>query len=218
MATTYDALVSGIQDETENNEADFVARIPSFIDRAESRVTREIDLMGVVFRTSVTVTASQPMIPRPAGALYIKTLNLVFNGSRINLQLKTDEAVADYWPDRTSTKSTGPLYYAHFDASTMIIAPCSPSTVVGEIAYVKRPATLSTSNQSNFLTEICDEALFNAAMVNAAKYMKNDVLAALWEKNYQTELVNLLNLGRRERRDDLIAPFGVPENTATGTI
>ena len=207
-----------IVDETENDETDFRAAVPTFVDRAESRLSREIDMMGVVFRTSVTVTSGNPHIPRPAGTLYIKSVNVVHNSTRVNLVLKTDEAIADYWPDRTSTKSTGPVYYGHFDSSTMIIAPCASSTVVGEITYVKRPATLSTSNQSNFLTDFCDQALLNAALVEACLYMKNPLMAAEWEKRYQTELVNLLNLGRRERRDDLIAPFGVPENTATNTI
>lgn len=214
MATNYTNLLALIQSAAENDDTEFVSEIPAFIDRAEDRLSRELDLRGLIVRTSVTVTAGSPFLTIPTGALYVKNLSLTANGATINLVLKTDEFITDYWPVRSSTSST-PKYYGTYSASTILIAPTPTSTLTGDIAYIKRPVTLSAATSTNFLTDFCGDALLYASMIEAGLFMKNPLMAQTWEKRYQFTLAALLNTARRERRDDMVTPTAVGTSEIT---
>ena len=48
MSMTFNQLVSRIKTTSEDTSTEFVGDIPAFIERAEARLTREIDSYGVV--------------------------------------------------------------------------------------------------------------------------------------------------------------------------
>lgn len=211
MATNYSTLSSAVQAYSENNDSEFTDEMQGFVDRTEAKLARDLDSFGVVFKATVTASVSSAFLTKPAGAFFIKSINMPINGSRVNLVMKTDEFVLDYWPIRSSVGV--PKYWAQYDASTIILAPTPSSTHPAEIAYVGRPATLSAAGSTNFFTDFCPDALFYGCMVEAMLFMKNKDAAAVWESRYQAALLSLVNVARRERRDDLHEPDGESENT-----
>lgn len=217
MATvTYSSLVSAIQETAENTGSEFVDSIPNFISRTEKRLTRDIDLQGLTkFATTNFVTAT-PIYQKPTNALIVKNLTITSGGSRINLVMKTKEYLNDYWPDRTSVGE--PRYYANY-GTELLVAPAPASAYPAEISYVVEPTALASSTQEeNYFTQYCSNALFYGSMVEAALFMKNPTSANIWESFYGRELAALNNEARRSRRDSMAmpaSPAGGP-NTLTG--
>ena len=217
MATvTYSSLVLAIQETAENTGSEFVDSIPNFISRTEKRLTRDIGLQGLTkFATTNFVTAT-PIYQKPTNALIVKNLTITSGGSRINLVMKTKEYLNDYWPDRTSVGE--PRYYANY-GTELLVAPAPASAYPAEISYVVEPTALASSTQEeNYFTQYCSNALFYGSMVEAALFMKNPTAANIWESFYGREIVALNNEARRSRRDSMAmpaSPAGGP-NTLTG--
>ena len=217
MATvTYSSLVSAIQETAENTGSEFVGAIPNFISRTEKRLTRDIDLQGLTkFATTNFVTAT-PIYQKPTNALIVKNLTITSGGSRINLVMKTKEYLNDYWPDRTSVGE--PRYYANY-GTELLVAPAPASAYPAEISYVVEPTALASSTQEeNYFTQYCSNALFYGSMIEAALFMKNPTAANIWESFYGREIAALNNEARRSRRDSMAmpaSPAGGP-NTLTG--
>jgi hypothetical protein len=223
MALTYTSLVSRIKDAAENDGTEFSDAVPDFIDRAELRLTREIDSLGLTnFATSFFVQGD-PFLSKPDTpnrALIVRNVNFTTStGRRTQLLLRSKDYLNDYWRDRTSVGS--PRYYANYGAEQLLIAPAPASAYAVEMSYVAQPAALaSTTNEQNYYTLYCANALFYASMVEAMYWMKNPQAAGYWDQQYQREAALLNNESRRARRDDMeIAsnPAGGQDNIQQGT-
>jgi len=198
---TYQTLKDLIQDSAENDSTEFTDNSPNFIDRAERRLTREIDTIGLTKYASSNFSSGDAFLAKPSDAQVIKSVSFTNDGSRINLVQQTNEYLNDYWPVRTSTGT--PRYYSNFGRDTILIAPAPSSACPVELSYVGNPTALASStNETNYYTERCSSALFYASMVEACYFMKNTTAAGGWEQQYQREQQDLINEARRQRRDD----------------
>jgi hypothetical protein len=215
--TTYSTLATQIQETAENTGSEFVDSIPNFISRTENRLTRDVDLLGLTSFATTNFVVSTPVYQKPPNALIVKNLTITSNGSRINLVMKTKEYLNDYWPDRTSVGE--PRYYANY-GNELLIAPAPASAYPVEISYVVEPTALASSTQeTNYFTQYCSNALYYGSMVEATLFMKNPTAATMWESFYLRELEGLNNEARRSRRDSMAmpaSPAGGP-NTLTGS-
>ena len=202
MSITFNQLVERIKTTSEDTSTEFVGDIPAFIERAEARLTREIDSYGVVQYATSNMVIGDPFITKPVNTLIIKNLNIIkSDGTRINLLQKTDEYLNDYWPQRTSVGV--PRYYANFGFNNLLIAPTPVSAYDCEMSYIVQPTAATSVHQQNFFTEYCSNALFYASMKEACMFMKNYSAAQVWEQEYQRAFTDLLNEARRTRQDDM---------------
>jgi len=200
----YTYLVDDLIAATENDGSEFLSYIPKMVNRAEERLTRDLDDYGLVTYTSVAVSSGNNNITLPSGTRIVKNFNIVSDGTRINLVQRTDEYIRDYWPVSASTGT--PEYYARRNNTTVLIAPTPSSTVNGEVVHVSRPVTLASATPTNYFSDYCYDALFNASMVEAMVFMKNFELVALFEQRYMQAVQTLQNQARRTRRDDMETP------------
>lgn len=223
MALTYSTLVTQIKDAAENDGSEFEDAVPNFIGRTEERMSREIDSLGLTnFATSFFVQGD-PFVTKPTtptAALVVRNLNYTTSTlPRIQLLLRSKDYLNDYWRDRTSVGL--PRYYANWGAEQLLIAPAPASAYAIEMSYVAQPALLSaTTNETNYYTKFCANALFYGSMVEASYWMKNPTTAQYWEQQYQREAVLLNNESRRARRDDMeiaASPAGGADNLKQGT-
>ena len=95
--------------------------IPKMVNRAEERLTKDLDDYGLVTYTSVAVSAGNNKVTLPSGTRIVKNVNITSDGSKINLLQRTDEFINDYWPVSASTSE--PKYYARRNNTTILIAP-----------------------------------------------------------------------------------------------
>ena len=200
----YTYLVNDIIESTENDNSDFASAIPKFVNRAELRLTTDLDDYGLVTHTSVAVSSGKNTIILPSGTRIIKNVNINNAGTKINLVQRTDEFINDYWSVSASTGT--PEYYARRDNTTILIAPTPVSTVDGIVAHISRPVTLSSATNTNYFSDFCYNALYNASMVEALLFMKNYEAIAVYESRYKEDVLALRNQARRTRRDDMESP------------
>jgi len=214
----YTYLVNDIIETTENDNSDFTSAIPKFVNRAELRLTKDLDDYGLVTYTSVAVSSGKNIINLPAGTRILKNFNINNAGTKINLLQRTDEFLNDYWNVSASTGT--PQYYARRDNTTVLIAPTAVSTVDGVIVHISRPTTLSSASDTNYFSDFCYNALYNASMVEALLFMKNYEAITIYESRYKEEVQALRNQARRTRRDDMETPASPAggDNTILGGL
>jgi hypothetical protein len=214
----YTYLVNDIIETTENDNSDFTSAIPKFVNRAELRLTKDLDDYGLVTYTSVAVSSGKNIINLPSGTRILKNFNINNAGTKINLLQRTDEFLNDYWNVSASTGT--PQYYARRDNTTVLIAPTAVSTVDGVIVHISRPTTLSSVTNTNYFSDFCYNALYNASMVEALLFMKNYEAITVYESRYKEEVQALRNQARRTRRDDMETPASPAggDNTILGGL
>jgi hypothetical protein len=201
---SYSYLVDDVIAATENSSAEFLAYIPNMVNRAEERLVKDIDDYGLVSYVSVAVSANNNIVTLPTGTRVVKNFNIKDSGTKINLLLRTDEFLNDYWPVSASVGT--PKYYAKRNNTTVLIAPTAQNTYNGQVVLVARPTVLSSVSETNYFTDFCYDILFYATMIEAALFQKDFQLAQLYEQKYG-QLVDLQrNQARRSRTDDMQSP------------
>lgn len=200
----YTYLTTELVNATENDGSEFLSFLPNIVNRAEERLTKDLDDYGLVSYTSVAVAAGNNVVTLPSGTRVVKNFNIVSNGTKINMLLRTDEYLNDYWPVSASTSE--PRYYAKRNDTTILVAPTPASTYDGTIVHISRPTTLTSASQTNYFTDYCYDLLYTACMIEAMMFQRDYAAAGSYEQRYSVLLDLQRNQARRTRRDDLQSP------------
>ena len=208
--STYSYLKTDIINTIENDSTEFSDQISYFVQRAESRIMKELDDVALDTYTTITLTAGNPVVSLPDGALVVRNVNFTTNASVVTpLLQRTYEYAIDYWNKPTSVGT--PRYYARKTNTQIYIVPTPTSTLTGEVQYTKQPlalasATDTSATTSNYFSESCYNALFNACMIEANYFIKDFQVVQAWEATYKNSIDALRNQARRTRRDDMETP------------
>ena len=201
----YSYLKDDIVNTIENNSNEFATQVPVFIQRAEDRLMKELDDVALDTYTAITLSASNPVVSLPDGALVLRNVNFTTEASVVvPLLQRTYEYAIDYWDKPTSVGT--PRYYARKTNPAIYIVPTPTSTLTGEVQYTKQPLALSSATTSNYFSENCYNALFNACMIEANYFIKDFQVVQTWESTYKNSIDALRNQARRTRRDDMETP------------
>tara|TARA_R110000787_G_scaffold28369_3_gene77591 strand:+ start:295 stop:963 length:669 start_codon:yes stop_codon:yes gene_type:complete len=208
---TYSGLKTGIQNYLDNTETTFVNTLDTFIQTAEERVLKAVQLP--VFRKNVTgsLTADNAYLATPSD--FLSPYSLAFLDSSSNysyLLLKHVSWIRDYTPAAATTGE--PLYYSQFDDTTFMVAPTPSSDSTVELHYYYRPASLTTVGDDNksWLSENAPNAMLYGSLVEGAVFMKSSPeTIMMYETKFQEALGMLKLLGefkdvRDEARHDSI--------------
>jgi len=221
----YSYLKTDIINTSENDSTEFADQISYFVNRSEDRLIKELDDAGLDYYTTVTFTASDPVVSLPDGALVVRNVNFKtsISSNIITLLQRPYEYAIDYWPYASASTGT-PRYYSRKNNTSIYIVPTPVSTITGEVQYTKRPLALSSitgtsATTSNYFSEFCYVALFNACMIEANVFMKSWNTVPLWENQYKNSIDALRNQARRTRQDDMeiaASPAGGPDPVIQG--
>jgi hypothetical protein len=205
--TDYDSLVAAVLEAAEDVGTELLAYLPVAIDNAENKLSREIDILSMVYTSTATVAASTATFNKPDRHKITHSVKFTDpTTGRTHLMLKkTDDYLDEYWPNETSAGS--PKYYADEDGNSFRIAPCASASTIFTIRGVRRPAALTSANPTNAFTSVTPDALFYATMVQVAKWQRNTDLVNFYTNDYNEARDGLINEARRQRRDD-----GTPVN------
>tara|TARA_R100000935_G_C2814828_1_gene156773 strand:+ start:498 stop:1166 length:669 start_codon:yes stop_codon:yes gene_type:complete len=202
---TYSGLKTTVQNYLDNTETTFVSTLNTFIETAEERILKSVQLP--VFRKNVTgdFTSGSEYLQTPTDFLSPFSLAVIdSDGNYSYLLFKHVSWIRDYTPARATTGK--PLYYALFDEEAFIIAPTPTSGLDAELHYYYRPASLTSVGDDNqsWLSENAPNAMLYGALVEGAVFMKSspDVIM-LYEQKFQEALAMLKLLGEfRDVRDE----------------
>ena len=178
MSFTLTTLTASVQEWTQNDESTFVAEIPFFIQNAEERIFKVVDLE--YFRKNVTgvMTSGNKFLQKPSDWLANFSLSFVNSSSENVFLLQKDvNYLQEFHPNPSSTGT--PRFYASFDVNNFIIAPTPNSNFNVEVHYYYRPASLTTDDSgSTWISTNAPDALLYATLIEAYTFMKgeNDLL------------------------------------------
>ena len=226
----YTTLKQAILDYAEVDDTVFTTTIlDGFIMSAEFRIYQELPMDSQRFVQEGTLAADDNTINSPAGALFIRGVE-VFNstssttGNGTWLEKKDQTYLSEYTDrltgpegDLTAQDVTGfPKYYAMFggadnttDTSSggMYIAPTPDAAYRFRIYYNKMPNGLGSGtgfNNNTYLSTYFPQGLLYACLVEAFGYLKGPMdMLTYYENRYKNAVQQFagMQLGRR-RRDD----------------
>jgi len=185
---TYDSLTSTVLQYLERSDPAVVAAIPTFITLCEFEIAQEIKTLGQLTIANATVTPDNPVLAKPAR--WRKTVSMsINNGSNMQpVFLRKFEYLKNYWPNPTETDV--PLYYADTDYEHWYLAPTPDQAYEFEVLYYERIAPLSSTNQTNWLTQYAPNAMLYGTLLQAMPFLKNDA-RAIFQQKY-TEAITAL--------------------------
>jgi hypothetical protein len=190
MAMTYASLLVELPVLVDNDPATddaFAASLAGIVERAERRISRELNLAIFHRELTGTLTIGNPSIERPAN---------IVAGVLIQITLPTDEKVTlawrplswlrEWWP--TPTVTGQPRYIAVQDDNHFEVAPPPDLAYSWRYAHRRHNDFLSDGNQSNVITVHIPDLLLYAAACEAAIWAqedRRDALRVTYEEAYQ---------------------------------
>ena len=211
---TYTELVQKIRDYTEVDSNVLTSTIVNgFIENAEFRILRDVDSDNNRRYVSAQLVAGSRFIDTPTDLLVIRSAQIVDSDgvgqsdNRDFLQYRDTSFMFEFNP----TATTGvPKYYSNWDEDTIVVAPTPNATFTIQLNYILKPAGLSSTVPTTYLSLNFPNGLLYACLVEAYSFLKgpNDLLQLYEGKYKQTvEGFSIEQMGRR-RRDEYQS--GVP--------
>lgn len=173
--------------------------LPSCIDYAEQRIYRELNLISTVETdTATTMTSGNRALSIPQAFVAVDNISIITpagtaaaDGTRVPLTPGSRAVLDALWPGNTPTGQ--PAMFAMVDQWSMVVGPAPDGAYKTEIVGPQRPAALSSSNSTTFISERLPDLFIAASMVFMSGYMRNfgaqsndPQMAVGWEQQYQT--------------------------------
>lgn len=203
MSLTYAQYVAELELLAQFEPADpnFLANLPSCIDYATDRITRELNLLNTVTSNStLTVTTGTRIVN-------LSTLNPIFNvlqdinvltpfgttnpdlGQRNPLTIQSRAFMN--WTYGSSTGTGVPEYFAMVTDQSIMVAPYPDKNYNLEIVGTVRPTPLSPTNATNWISLYLPDLFLAASMIfmagmkmNYGQQSDNPQMALSWEDQY----------------------------------
>ena len=202
----YSELQTAVEDYTENtfSAADFA----TMTELAEQRIYNSVQLPALRKNVTGTLTSGNQYLSAPTDFLSVFSLAVIDALGNYEYLLDKDvNFIRSAFPNPNTTGT--PKYYALFGPDstaltelTFILGPTPGANLTAELHYFYYPVSIVTAGTS-WLGDNFDSVLFNAVMVEAARFMKQepDIVAEM-DKQYVQSLTLLKNLGDGKNRQD----------------
>lgn len=205
MSYTYDTYRTALALELPITLTDpgFVAILPSAIDYAEQRCYRELNLLNTVQTdASVSTVASMRTLAIPQSFIVVNSAAILTpagatqaNGTRRPMTPVSVDVINALWPVANASQDV-PSMFAMQDQWTMILGPSPDAAYAVEVVGTYRPAALSASNTTTFLSTYLPDLFFAASMIFMSLYQRNfsaaggaagndPMMSGNWEAQYQ---------------------------------
>lgn len=210
---TYSNLLADVSNTVvvDPTNAPLLAIFPQWINYAEGRIYRELDMLVANVRdsSSSTIAGSRNFnLPTSIGTfLILDAINIITPASTVpdsgtrNRLTPVSLDVLD-WTYPNAAAAGVPSMFAYYSQNTelapaqtqVMFGPWPDTTYVVEVVGKIQPAPLSASNQTTYLTANLYDLMFAATMVAATSWQQNlgsagvdnPQMASTWEATYQT--------------------------------
>lgn len=207
---TYDSLFRQIEATLARTEKFFIEYIPQFITQAHNRIVSECKSLEMVTYANGNILADINTLTKPALWRRPLALKLILpnnDGSSlyVPVEWRSYEFCRRFWPFEQlapTSQIIDPLYWGDYGQQNLILSP-TPSRDLGfELSFYGVPPIISKYQQTNYLTEFAPNTLLYGTLLEASKFIKDDVRIPVWEQAYQSA-VNILNnndeMGKEDR-------------------
>lgn len=184
MSLTYNTFVSSLANMLviPPTDANYLAAIPNIIDDSEQRLYRELDLLNTIVRDtggSLTANSRSFALPQTSGRFVVTESMNVFTPvgtttNRNQLVPVSREFLDAVWGNEAATTVPSiPQYYAMITDQQIIVGPPPDASYMMEVVGTIRPAPLSNSNQTTYLTLYLPDLFLCEALIFGYGYMKD---------------------------------------------
>lgn len=193
---TYNDLLAQLQAWMEDDDAEFQAAIPDIIDLGEKRLLRDLDLTlfrGEDSSATMTIGAAQQTKPTIAAPDLLITTNVLYlSGGGLTGGVFLEQRDHSYVHMYNQYAVDGvPKYFGEVDETTWIFGPKPDAAYTMNVMFLSRPAQLSVSNQTNWLSDNAYDVLFKACLAEAEKFLKDDERSQLWDADYTRDMARV---------------------------
>jgi hypothetical protein len=184
-------------------DTNFVAILPQMITYAENRICRDIDFLSTQISNTYTLTSGNNQLTIPTGDfITIQTVG-VTNGTFNTPLLPASKEFLQNVYNNSATLST-PQYFAVYggDSATtgltsqyLQFGPYPDANYTVKVTGTARPASLSATNTTTFISTYLPDVLIMASMIYVSAYQRNfgrqsddPQMAQSYENQYSTLL------------------------------
>ena len=229
---SYSDLVTNIRNYTETDSNVLTTAIlENIILNAQYRIMRDIPIDADRVQQTGNLVAGQETINAPAGALFIRSIQIydstsAVTGANSYLEKKDYTYLQQYVPSTESAKRGKPKYYAMYGGATgesdttsgrIALAPTPDQAYKFRVHFNKRPATLESSNQTNYISLNFPNGLLYCCLSETYGFLKGPIdMLTLYENKYKQEVQKFANeqVGRRRRDDYTDGAIRIPVTSA----
>jgi hypothetical protein len=209
MSYTFQNLKDDIRSYTEVDSTVLTdAILTTMAKNAENRIYRDADSDDNRFYATSNLAVGNRYVTIPSDLRAIRYVQLKNTNVTPNVQTfleKKDTSYMAEFYDKPATASGIPKYYANWDANFWVVAPTPNATYEITLAYIKQPASITTSNSTTtYLSNKYQDLLLYGTLVEAYGYLKGPAdMLQYYEQSYQRALASysIEQQGRR-RRDE----------------
>lgn len=200
MALSYSTFVTDLANmlAIPSTNPEYQTVISNIIDDAEQRIYRELDLLATIIRdSSGSLTANSRNFTFPQHMIVSESINVFTpvgtTTTRNQLVPVSREWLDAIWGNEAAPSTPSvPQYYAMITDQQIIVGPSPDAAYTMEVIGTIRPAPLSASNTTTYLTLYLPDLFLTASLVFAYGYMKDYGAATddpnapgSWEAHYQ---------------------------------
>ena len=209
----YTQLSNAIQAYTENTEANFIAKIPVFVQQAEQRIYNTVQFPSLRKNMTGVVSLTTPYLSAPNDYLATYSLAVIDADGNYEYLLNKDvNFIRQAYPKATDTGL--PKYYALFGPTvsgatisnelSFLLGPKPDANYDVELHFYYYPESITTAaSGQTWLGDNFDSVLLYGSLVEAYTYMKGEAdVMALYNTKYQEALMLAKRLGDGMERQD----------------
>lgn len=196
-----------------DDDPGYLLALPNIITDAEQRIYRELDLLSTIVTATGALTANNRRftLPTPSGGngtfVVVEQMNVITPAGTTDPELGTrnpmlpvsKEYLDAVWP---SLAGAGvPAQFAPISQQGWVVGAWPDAAYTVEVVGTIRPAPLSESNPTTFLTTYLDDVFMAAALVYSAGYQLNFSAGADNPQSgvsWETHLQKLLDSAKKE--------------------
>ena len=179
FALTYDSLVTTIEQYLERNDAAVVDQIPVFITLAEFEIAQQIKTLGQIEVAQGVMSIGNPIIQKPARWRKTVSMSVTSGGEKTPVFLRKYEYLTNY---NAESPQGLPLYYGDYDYDNWFVSPIPDQGYTFEVLIYQRLQPLSSTNQTNWITNNAPNAMLFGALLQAVIYLKDDARQIFQQK------------------------------------
>ena len=206
MSYTYSNLKTDIRNYTEVDSSVLSDSVlTTIVKNAENKIYREVDADDNRFYATSNLATGSRYVTIPSDLRIIRYVQLTnSSGDQTYLEKRDTSFMAEFY-NTPNTQSGIPRYYANWDANYWVVAPTPDSTYLITLAYVKQPASITTSDSATtYVSNKYQDLLLYASLVEAYGYLKGPVdMLQYYSQAYDRAMssYSIEQQGRR-RRDE----------------
>ena len=212
---SYSELVTKIRSYSEvDSNVLTTAVLENIILNAQYRIMRDVPIDADRKIAQDNLVANQEHANVPAGALFIRAVQVADSTASFNNPIFLEKRDVTFLDEFNGARVTGrPKYYAMKGGATgntnttsgaILLSPIPNATYVFKFHYNAMPATLESSNTTNFISINFPNGLLYACLVETYGFLKGPAdMLQFYDGKYKEEIQKFANeqVGRR-RRDD----------------